>query len=263
MLFFTERSERFTRLIERPFRLSEVVVRHRHVRLGLASGILQLADRESTLLQCVLPLRALCRQGCTVILAARDLIQARRCLLARRGCVRMSSACALCRGRQARFDLRGLDLPADALLARCFLLSLQIGESCPFCAQMLRRANAFELAFLQLRVHAVESALDFRQPVREPVHLRRDFFGLAARVNQSAIRFALLRARLQLGTTCLLGGVRGGGERLLRGCELDRTRSSSRSCSSACTPSSRLSTSASRCVSRSICAAISSDWRRA
>ena len=65
-----------------------------------------------------------------------------------------------------------------------------------------------------------EARFDFRQPLGQPLDLRGGFLRLAAGVNQTAIRFALFRAGLELDAARLLGAVTRCSQRRFSGREL-------------------------------------------
>src|SRR5207249_9643507 len=63
--------------------------------------------------------------------------------------------------------------------------------------------------FLQFRMEGCQPGLDFAEPARETIDVSRSLLGLAARVNQPAIRFALFGSRFKLGATPLFRGLAG------------------------------------------------------
>src|SRR5437867_7404968 len=213
VLFLAQGGQRLAGLIERPFSLAEVCLSHADLRFGVSGGRFELGQRETALVQRLRPLRALGREARRVALDTRNLVGSRPGLLARPLGVGSGAAGALRRGRVSRFHLRGLDLPAHALLARCVLLCLQIGEPGALGAQLLRRPDALDFALLQLDVQRTEARRDLREPLGQPLDLCGRLFGLAAGVDHPAIRFSLFGARLQLGAPRLFRLVTRGGQR--------------------------------------------------
>src|SRR5690349_6132592 len=82
--------------------------------------------------------------------------------------------------------------------ARRLLLRLEVREPRAFGTELLGGAHAIELALLELHLQRAEASLDLTESPLQPVDLCRRLLGLAARVDQAAIGFALLGARFEL-----------------------------------------------------------------
>src|SRR6266516_5418037 len=82
VLFLAQGAERLARLIERPFRLAEVCLRHADLRLRVSGGRFELGQRETAFLQRIRPLCALRREGGRLVLATDNLLGARSGLFA-------------------------------------------------------------------------------------------------------------------------------------------------------------------------------------
>ena len=104
-------------------------------------------------------------------------------------------------------------MPAHPLLARRFLLRLEIGEPCALGAQLLRRTDALDFALLQVDVQRPEPRLDLSEPLGEPLDLGDRLFGLPAGVDHAPVRFSLFGSGVQLHATGLFGIVTRGRQR--------------------------------------------------
>ena len=149
----------------------------------------------------VFPLGALRRERRALPLDARDFLGPRRGLLARGGRIRVGPVSPVGRRGESRLHLCRFHLPAHPLLPGRLLLRLEVSEPRALRAELLGGSDAFDLSFLQFRLEGCQPGLDFAEPARETIDVSRSLLGLATRVNQPAIRFALFGSRFKLGAT--------------------------------------------------------------
>src|SRR3989441_2926191 len=154
-------------------------------------------------------LGALRRERRALPLDARDFLGPRRGLLARGGCIRVGPVSPVGRRGESRLHLCRFHLPAPPLLPGGLLLRLEVSEPRALRAELLGGSDAFDLSFLQFRLEGCQPGLDFAEPARETIDVSRSLLGLATRVNQPAIRFALFGSRFKLGATRLFRGLAG------------------------------------------------------
>src|SRR5437667_5366611 len=95
VLVLPESGERLARLIERALRLAEVGVGHTHLRFGVLRGVVELRQGKTTLLQRILPLRALCGERRRLPFDSGDPLSPRPSLLPRRSCIGVGAPGAL------------------------------------------------------------------------------------------------------------------------------------------------------------------------
>src|SRR5204863_253306 len=110
------------------FRLGDARVRRLDLDPGLSGGALQGHEREATLLELVLPLGPLRREGRRVVLQRAHLFGERRGLTARFLDLRRGAPGPFACGAEPRLDLRRIHLPPDSLLPRCLLLRLEVDQ---------------------------------------------------------------------------------------------------------------------------------------
>src|SRR5712692_1203306 len=185
-------------LLERRLRFGETRVRGLDLGRGVLGGGLERAERETTLLERVRPLCLLRREGRRIAVERRHLLGERAALAARLVGLRGGARDVLPRRNEPGLQLRGVHLPADALLA----------------------AHPRQLVVLELRVQRRQSCLDLRQALRQPVHLGGRVGGLPLRMRRGALGVAPRRTRLELLRARPLRGLAGGGEGGLRSGEL-------------------------------------------
>src|SRR5207247_2157829 len=115
--------QRLARVLERRFCLGDAHVRRLDLDAGLSGGALQGHKREAALLELVLPLGPLRREGRRVLLQRAHLFGERRGLTARFLDLRRGAPGPFACGAEPRLDLRRIHLPPDSLLPRCLLLA--------------------------------------------------------------------------------------------------------------------------------------------
>src|SRR5439155_139970 len=116
------------RVLERRFRLGDARVRRLDLDPGLSGGALQGHEREAALLELVLPLGLLRREGRRVVLQRAHLLDERRGLTARFLDLRRGAPGPFAGGAEPGLDLRRIHLPPDSLLPRCLLLRLEVDQ---------------------------------------------------------------------------------------------------------------------------------------
>ncbi len=216
MLFLAQGFERLAGLVECALALRQVGFCEADMRPGFLGGGLELHQREPAFLERVLPLGALGGERGAVALDPRDLFGPRGRLLARFSGLRRRPIGTLARCGEACLDLCGLYLPPHALFARRFLLCLESLQPRALCTQLLVGPHPLQLPLLELGVQRAQPGIDFGEPARETLDLRRGFLALAAGVNDGPLRLALFRSRLELGVARSLRRVARRGERRLR-----------------------------------------------
>src|SRR5207245_1558807 len=136
--------QRLARVLERRFRLGDARVRRLDLDPGLSGGALQGHEREAALLELVLPLGLLRREGRRVVLQRAHLLDERRGLTARFLDLRRGAPGPFAGGAEPGLDLRRIHLPPDSLLPRCLLLRLEVDQLAALAAQPLVEANAVD-----------------------------------------------------------------------------------------------------------------------
>src|SRR5207245_1082061 len=154
-------------------RPGELRVRLSHLRFGVARGGVERANRETALLQGVLPLRLLGGERRGIVVQGRDLLHEGRDLAASFLGFGGGARRALPRSGEARVHLGRIHLPLHALLPRRFLFGLELDQALPLTAQALVEPHSLHVVGFDLAVQRAEPGLHFRQARRPAPDLAR------------------------------------------------------------------------------------------